>query len=73
MNKKYVETSKFNNMIESFECDFNIAVERNKKTIELPLKGNERLLEDIKLWQELSFLLRHNKAKIIIENESEGE
>ena len=64
--KKYVETNKYTNMIESFECDFNLAIDKNKKSIELNLSNNKRLLQDIKLLQELSFLLRYNKAKIIL-------
>lgn len=61
-------SEKFVYMIEAFECDFDRAlddlsiVDNLKEAIK---NKNERLLNDIELLRELSFLLRHGEAKII--------
>ena len=60
-------THKFNDMIEAFECDFNLAVEGDHSLSELEKQiknGDLKLLHDISLLKELSFLLRHGKAEI---------
>ena len=64
-------TEKYQNMIEAFECDFaNIdekiqpnAFGENKIRIEFPI--TEKLFNDIKLLEELSFDIRHGKVKIM--------
>lgn len=60
-------TEEFIDMIEAFECDFNILLEENKNSEELILKlpRSERLIKDIDLLQKLSFNLRHDIYKII--------
>ena len=60
-------TEEFIDMIEAFECDFNILLEENKHSKELILKlpRSERLIKDIDLLQKLSFNLRHDIYKII--------
>ena len=60
-------THKFNDMIEAFECDFNLALEGDHALSELEKQiknGDKKLLHDISLLQELSFMLRHGKAEI---------
>lgn len=62
-------TDKFKAMLESFECDFTLA-EDNKdfplsKIQELIDKEDKKILHDIELLQELSFMLRHGQAQII--------
>lgn len=64
------KTNKFNNMIEAFECDFDLAREGEKDLNELQElinKKDEKLLKDIDLLCELSYLLRYGKAEIMIE------
>lgn len=61
-------TGKYINMIEAFECDFSLAVHNKKDIAELDstIKNkDEKLLKDIELLKELSFLLRNNKIKIV--------
>ena len=63
-----MKTDRFNSMIESFECDFNLALSGDKSLSELEVQiknGDLRLLKDIALLSELSFLLRHGKAEIV--------
>ena len=61
-------TEKYGLMIESFECDFALALEGAKTLdgLQTALENkNEKLLGDIELLEELSFLLRYGKAKIV--------
>lgn len=60
-------TEEFIDMIEAFECDFNILLEENEHSEELILKlpRSERLIRDVDLLQKLSFNLRHDIYKII--------
>lgn len=63
------KTDKFNAMIESFECDFDLARKGKRSLANLDKQienGNERILADIDLLCELSFLLRYGKAEIHI-------
>lgn len=59
------ETNKYTRMIEAFECDFALS-KFNCGYLHLQLPLTDRLKGDIHLLEELSFLLRHNKAKIIL-------
>lgn len=66
-------TNKYINMIEAFECDFVLAKDGKERLTSLQQNIEDKdkdLLEDINLLQELSFNLRHNRAKIY---ELEGE
>lgn len=63
-------TKKYENMIEAFECDFNLPFNYNDFTMFDDLKRliqnkNERLVKDIKLLQEFSFGIRYGNLKII--------
>lgn len=61
-------TGKYVNMIEAFECDLVLArdEERDLNHLKQGLQDkDEALLDDIKLLEELSFDLRHKRAKII--------
>lgn len=64
-------TEKYIHMIEAFECDFSLAIDKdsNFDLEELQQQINEKsnyiLLRDIYLLKELSFNLRHNKYKIL--------
>lgn len=67
-----MKTTKFNNMIESFECDFNLALNGDHSLSELEKQiksGDLKLIHDINLLNELSYLLRHGKAEIHINEE----
>ena len=57
-------TEKFNQMIESFECDFALCVLQTAID-----KKESHIIADIELLEELSFLLRHGKAVILISDE----
>lgn len=62
-------TDKFNRMIEAFECDFTLARDDNKPLSyfdEELRKENTRLRDDVKLLEELSFLLRYGQAQILM-------
>lgn len=64
------KTDKFTNMIEAFECDFELAKKGKHSLRELEQKiiqKDEKLLTDIDLLCELSFLLRNGLAEIHIE------
>lgn len=70
--RKYVKdvTSKFENMIQAFECDFNLPFNYNDFTMfddlgRLIKNKNPRLIKDIELLQELSFGIRYGTLKII--------
>lgn len=61
------KTDKFNSMIEAFECDFVLAKEGKYLISELENKlifKDEKLMADIDLLEELSYLLRYGKAEI---------
>lgn len=62
-------TEKYKNMINAFESDFNLLYNYNDFQILDDLKRlienkNNRLINDIKLLQDLSFGIRYNKIKI---------
>lgn len=62
-----MKTDKFNNMIEAFGCDFNLILEgeRSFSSLDTLIENkNEKLLTDMGLLQELSYLLRYGKAEI---------
>ncbi len=62
-----MKTDKFNNMISSFQCDFTLAKDMNKKLADLDdliEKKDKNLLHDIELLEELEWLLRNGKAEI---------
>lgn len=63
-NKQFQDiTSDFENMIQSFAADFELAIDgKNKITI---ANKNPRLLHDIEKLSELAFYLRTNQVKII--------
>nr|DAK86858.1 MAG TPA: hypothetical protein [Caudoviricetes sp.] len=68
------QTGKYAGMIESFECDFTLAVEQGEKygLDDLQVKiehGDKKLLSDIELLKELSYGLRSGKLKIVKEPE----
>lgn len=70
------KTDKFNNMIEAFQCDFSLALEGYdvfKSLRELIEDKDERLLKDIDLLRELSWLLRNGKAEIHLIEEANDE
>ena len=63
-------TKRYENMIEAFECDFNLPFDYNDFTMFDDLKRliqnkNKRLVKDIELLQELSFGIRYGNLKII--------
>lgn len=72
------QTKKYAGMIESFECDFSLAIEQGEKygLDDLQLKieqGDKRLLSDIEFLKELSYGLRSGKLKIVKESEKGGD
>lgn len=63
-------TDKYSNMIQAFESDFSLAKENdvpfNLKEIQKLIDNeDERILNDIKLLEELSFKIRHNQIEIV--------
>lgn len=63
-------TDKYKDMLESFECDFAVAKDNPDKYSlnnlqKLIESENHKILNDIDLLQELSFMLRHGQAQII--------
>lgn len=64
-------TEKYVHMIEAFECDFSLAIDKDSDfdlgelQQQINEKSNYILLRDIDLLKELSFNLRHNKYKIL--------
>lgn len=74
-------TKKYARMVESFECDFSLAVEQGEKygkygLDDLQVKiehGDKKLLSDIELLKELSYGLRSGKLKIVKEPEKGGD
>lgn len=72
------QTKKYARMVESFECDFTLAIEQGNEygLDDLQLKieqGDKKLLSDIELLKELSYGLRSGKLKIIKEPEKGGD
>lgn len=72
VNKNYIKgknvTKKYIDMIEAFECDFALARDGERDLTHLKqglIDKDSALLNDIALLEELSFDLRHGKAKII--------
>ena len=64
-----MKTTKFNGMIEAFELDFTLAQngERSLSELDKNIKNNDpKLIQDIELLKELSWMLRHGKAEIHI-------
>ena len=63
-------TYKYLNMLDSFSCDFSLAADKNYyfdlNELQEQINNNSNLafIQDIKLLEELSFKLRHNKLKI---------
>lgn len=65
-------TKTYQNMIESFECDFSLAIEDIDNLTELQEKldsQDKKLMKDIELLQRLSYGLRNGKIMIIEEDE----
>ena len=70
-------TNKYNNMISAFQCDFACARDANFRLSELDTAiinkddpRHKEITRDIDLLEELEFLLRYGKAKIMVK---EGE
>lgn len=71
-----MKTDKYNDMLEAFESDFNLALEGEKILAELDeliQDKDDQLIEDIELLKELSFLLRNGKAEIHLVEEATDE
>lgn len=67
-------TSKYIDMIDSFDCDFQLAKDRKftLKSIQILINmKNKQIIKDIKLLNELSFMLRHKQAKIVLVEDSD--
>lgn len=72
------QTKKYARMVESFECDFTLAIEQGEKygLDDLQVKiehRDKKLLSDIELLKELSYGLRSGKLKIVKEPEKGGD
>ena len=69
-----MKTDKFTDMIEAFECDFLLVKDGRKEILprlqELIDDRDERIMKDIDLLAELSWLLRNGQAEIILKEES---
>lgn len=68
------QTEKYAAMIESFECDFSLAAEPNRKRglgdLQVKIEqGDKRMLADIKLLQELSYGVRNGILRIVKQSE----
>lgn len=69
------KTDRYVDMIEAFECDFSLAKENNPhyqiSKLQTMIEDKDKgLMKDIDLLSELSFNLRHGKAKIVeVEND----
>ena len=67
-----MKTTKFNNMISSFQCDLSLAKEGKHKLAELDKlieRNDESFLKDIELLEELEWMLRTGRAEIHIVKE----
>lgn len=70
-----IKTDKFNRMIEAFECDFVLARDNGYSLTQLSQnirRGDEKILKDIELLEELSWLLRNGQAEIFIKEQTEN-
>lgn len=71
MEKNIDVTSKYLDMIDSFECDFVLAgdvscdFDLSELQEQIYNNSNLKLIHDIELLQELSFNLRHGVVKIV--------
>ena len=73
---RWQKTERYNRMIEAFECDFALIEKGHGMFEELDKKMKDKryaLAEDMGLMQELSYLLRHEKAAIYLRGEKENE
>lgn len=61
--------NKYENMIQSFDCDFQLELDNPDEfsISKLIKKKPKELQEDIKLLNKLAFLIRHGKARIEID------
>lgn len=81
VEKNYIkgkdETIKYADMIEAFECDFNVVEIKNNgfggDKIRFDFPVSKKLFDDIELLRELSFNLRHGKVKIVNVEETEDD
>ena len=67
MSENFEKSTKFDNMLQAFECDFDLALQGEKTLSELQANianGDERTLQDIELLKELAFLIRCGRAEI---------
>ena len=67
-------THKYYDMIQGFAYDFKLALKGYNALSELEKQikaGDPKLLHDISLLQELSYLLRHEKAEIHLVREGD--
>lgn len=68
-------THKFDRMIKAFGCDFSLIQDGKRTFSELDdiYKQKIYLKKDMELMQELSYLLRHGKACIVVMEGAENE
>ena len=69
-----MKTDKFNNMISAFQCDLSLAKDPSYRLVRLDRKiknGDERILKDIELLEELEWLLRNDRAEIHLIDEND--
>lgn len=62
-----MKTDKYTNMIEAFECDLRLAKDGRNSLSDFDAdlqKDDSKISKDLKLLEELSFLLRNGKAEI---------
>ncbi len=62
-----MKTDKYTSMLEAFECDLLLAKDKSHSLSELDKSlqdEDSRISKDLKLLEELSFLLRNGKAEI---------
>lgn len=68
-----MKTDKFTDMIEAFECDFVLVKDGRKEIFprlqELIDDRDERIMKDIALLAELSWLLRNGLAEIVLKED----
>lgn len=69
-----MKTDKFNNMISAFQCDLSLAKDPSYRLVKLDRKiknGDERILKDIELLEELEWSLRNGRAEIHLIDEND--
>lgn len=70
-----MKTTKFDNMIQAFASDFELAIDGEEIVCDLDAKiknKDERLLQDCELLSELAYLIRSGKAEIhLVETEED--